>query len=224
LLRILLIEDRIPAEISGSGFGRTADILHALTESGALVSVWSLHQRTELDVPAWTNGAWTLLPSVGGPRQVGEYLARYGDSFDVVWVCRTHNFRALRHALLAWRSSGSGRRVVVDTEALATLREASEKALCGAVVSPAAVSEAIRAELPDLWTVDRVVTINARDAVALRDTFGIDAKILGHRFPIQTVSADFAERQGIAFLGALYGPNTPNYDSLLWFIQDVLPL
>src|SRR5262249_4840454 len=40
LLRILLIEDRIPAEISGSGFGRTADILHALTESGALVSVW----------------------------------------------------------------------------------------------------------------------------------------------------------------------------------------
>jgi hypothetical protein len=155
---------------------------------------------------------------------VAEYLGRHGDRFDIVWVCRTHNFRALRRVLVAWRNAAAGRRLVVDTEAVESLRDAGLRTLVGLHEAPGMVQDALQAELPELWAVDKVVTVNAVDAAALRDTFGLEAAILGHVFDAHATPAAFEARHGIAFLGALYGTDTPNYDSLQWFIEAVFPL
>jgi glycosyltransferase involved in cell wall biosynthesis len=69
-----------------------------------------------------------------------------------------------------------------------------------------------------------VVSVNGIDARAIHDAHGFDADVLGFSFAARPSPADFAMREGIAFLGALYGTDTPNYDSLVWFIEEILPL
>jgi GT2 family glycosyltransferase len=221
--RVLFIEDRVPDAISGSGFTTAADILGVMVEAGCLVTVWSVNQRLELDIPHWSIGAWTVLPVIGGHRTVAEHIAESGDNYDVVWVCRTHNFRNLRSALFAWRDAKQGRRIVIDTEALDATRDASMFACLGFNLSAEQIDARIRSELPDLSRADRVVAKNLADAKALSRACSMTPIILGNRFKPIERPAGFEGRSGILFVGALYGEDTSNYDSLRWFIGDVYP-
>jgi GT2 family glycosyltransferase len=221
--RVLLVEDRVPDAAAGSGFTRSADVLRAMTAAGLVVSVWSLHQRVAEDLPDWTQGAAALLPHVAGPQSVAELLQRQGDEFDVVWVCRTHNFRALRRALLDWRNARGGRRLVVDTEALAAVRSAGVAARSASPPGEEEILAALRGEAPELGAADAVLAVNGRDAAWLDRAFGLVPSVLGHRFVPAPQPAGFAERSGLLFVGAMYGAESPNYQSLRWFIDHALP-
>jgi glycosyltransferase involved in cell wall biosynthesis len=68
------------------------------------------------------------------------------------------------------------------------------------------------------------VAKNLTDAKMLNETFSVSPVVLGHRLPPVRGRPGFKERKGLLFVGALYAEDTPNYDSLQWFIQDIFPL
>lgn len=222
--RVLLVEDRLPAEAAGSGFTRTYDTLCAMTAAGMAVSVWALHQRVAESLPDWTRGAWSVLPRIDGPKTVADLLREQGDAFDVVWVCRTHNWRALRQAVRQWRDARSHRRVVVDTEAVESLRAAALLERAPEPMREAEVLAAIRAEAPELDSVDAVAAVNRRDADWLQRAFGIAPAVLSFSFTVTPGPAGFDARSGLLFVGAIYGTDTPNYLSLRWMIEKVMPM
>jgi len=222
-LRVLLIEDRLPAAAAGSGFTRSADVLAAMTRAGMLVKVWSLHERAAAELPHWARGAWSVLPRIDGPQTVAELLRQRGDEFDLVWVCRTHNFRALRAPLLQWREARTGRRVVADTEAVAALRPAAVMQRAATPLPEAEILAAIRGEAPELGSADAIVAVNRRDADWLGRAFARSPVVLGHRFDVTPGEAPFAARSGLLFLGAIYGADSPNQISIAWLIDEVFP-
>ncbi len=221
--RVLLIEDRIPVQACGSGFTRTADILHAMTGAGMAVLVWALHERMALEVPPSMCGARSRLRQITGTGTVGDLLRQQDEEFDLVWVCRSHNYRALRRDLLRWRDAHAGRRLVVDTEAVEALRANSMLERAGRPMAEQDLLSAIQTEMPDLAAADAIVAVNRRDAAALARAFSISPVMIGHRLGVTPSETDFVERSGLLFVGALYGTDTPNYDSLKWFIETIFP-
>jgi O-antigen biosynthesis protein len=221
--RVLLIEDRLPGETLGSGFTRTFDVLGAMTRAGMAVSLWALHERVVVEVPSWTRGACSILPQIDGPQSVSELLRDYGDDFDLVWVCRSHNYCSLRTDLARWRQARTNRRLVVDTEAVAALRTASLFARSGNPMDEAVLLDVVREELPNLASADTVVAVNDLDAEWLSRAFSVEPVLLGHRFTMSAGDAGFAERSGLLFVGSIMGTDTPNHDSLVWFIKAILP-
>jgi len=47
--------------------------------------------------------------------------------------------------------------------------------------------------------------------------------VLGHQRTPDPTPAPFAERDGMLFVGAIHEQDSPNLDSLIWFVDEVLP-
>jgi hypothetical protein len=47
---------------------------------------------------------------------------------------------------------------------------------------------------------------------------------VGHLALPRPTGHDFSQRHGLLFVGALHAANLPNFDSLPWFVRDIMPL
>jgi glycosyltransferase involved in cell wall biosynthesis len=151
-----------------------------------------------------------------------EFLAARRDYYDVMWVARTHNLPGVRAALdRVYGVDGTPPPVILDTEAIASVREAGQAALEGA---PFDLDAAIRHELRDAPFCRTIVAINEAEAVLARETGFPDVAVLGHRRTLEPTPRPFEDRSGMLFVGAIHRMDSPNYDSLCWFIDEVLPL
>ena len=51
-----------------------------------------------------------------------------------------------------------------------------------------------------------------------------DVSVLGHMIEPRPTSQPFAQRAGLLFVGAFHTKDCPNLDSLIWFVDEILPL
>ncbi|MBP0583514.1 glycosyltransferase family 4 protein, partial [Labrys sp. LIt4] len=68
-----------------------------------------------------------------------------------------------------------------------------------------------------------IVTVSPAEAAVLSEFGFPHARVVGTYRPVTPTPRSFQERAGIVFVGSLYAENTPNYDSLTWFIEEILP-
>jgi GT2 family glycosyltransferase len=111
--------------------------------------------------------------------------------------------------------------VVLDTEAIASLREAGQAALEGRAFD---LEAAVRAEFRDAAFCAKIVAINDTEAALLRDLEFPRVVVIGHMRVPRPTPRPFARRAGMLFVGAIHLMDSPNYDSLCWFVDEVLPL
>src|ERR1019366_5196645 len=111
--------------------------------------------------------------------------------------------------------------VILDTEAIAAVRDRGQAALEG---RPFDFDAAVRAELRDASFCRTIVAINAAEAEILRDLELPDVAVIGHMRVPRPTPRPFTQRAGMLFVGAIHRMDSPNYDSLCWFIDEVLPL
>ena len=226
--RVLFVEDTVPLRLIGSGFVRSNDIVREMAAQGYAVTVYPLN-----GCPFDVAGVYADMPDGvevmhdRSTEQFRGFMAQRRGYYDAVWVARTHNLTTVRTALeQAWTDPAPGMfgclpPVVLDTEAIASLREHEQAALAG---RPFDLDAAVRSELQDCAFCARIVAINEVEAALLRDVGLRDVTVVGHVREPRPTLLPFVQRAGMLFVGAIHRMDSPNYDSLCWFVDEVLPL
>lgn len=223
--RVLVIDDRIPDPREGAGYPRARDIVNALHAAGAVLTHYPL-ARADHDAARTADLLPAELEQVTGARRpaLGDFLRQRIDQFDMVFVSRPHNMRALRQACKAAPGLLGRARLVYDAEALFSAREALRHQVVGTPAgTPGATS--VEDEIGLAREAGVVLTVNESEARAFREGGCADVRVLGHRLdvPQDAEVPAFEERCGFLFVGRLEEEDSPNADSLRWFFEQVLP-
>jgi glycosyltransferase involved in cell wall biosynthesis len=222
--RVLFIDDTIPMRRIGSGFVRSTDIIQMMATLGCGVTVYplnvgpfgleSLHADMPDTVEVMHDRDMDGLAAFLGSRQ-GYY--------DVIWIARTHNLDRVK-PLLDRMTAGTGRppRIVLDTEAIASLRDAGRAAISDN--QDFDLDAAMMREFTNAHACQSIIAVNSAEAQRLRDLGFSDVTIIGHICELRPTAKEFAARAGLLFVGAIHETESPNYDGLNWFIREVLPV
>jgi glycosyltransferase involved in cell wall biosynthesis len=222
--RILFIEDRIPVRSLGSGFVRSNDIVRTMAALGHQVTVFPIYasvdplSRIYADFPPEVEVLHDR-----GFETLDTFLQERSGSWDCVWIGRTHNIGRLLPILMAQAPALPLDAVVLDTEAVTSPRDLLKAKLFDEPQTRT-LDEALAAEFSAAWFCRKIVAVNPLDVRALHEAGFENVAELGHMCPVRPTSAAWDERRDILFLGAIHEPNSPNHDSLIWFVEKVLPL
>ena len=226
--RVLVVEDTVPLRMIGSGFVRSNDIVREMAALGYAVTVYPINgcpfdvASVYADMP---DGVEVMHDY--SKEQFQAFIAHRRGYYNAIWVARTHNLATVRAALeqasmdpangdFGWMPP-----VVLDTEAIASLRAGGQAALTG---TPFDLDAAIRSELRDGAFCATIIAINDVEAAILRDMDFPDVAVIGHMREPRPTLRPFSQRAGMLFVGAIHRMDSPNYDSLCWFVDAVLPL
>lgn len=212
--RVLVIEDRIPLRQTGSGYVRSNDIIRVLADLGHQVTVLGLEAPSGLpeDIEADFPETVEILHDLRAADLPGLLADRAG-GFDTVWLCRTHNLDRIAEQIV-----GVAPRLILDTEAIATQRNLQRAQLDGV---PFDAGAGLALELKNIGLASRVLAVSRAEAALLRDQGHPQVGVLGHMVAPRKAPGP-GRREGLLFLGALHDTGAPNYNSLLWFVGEVL--
>ena len=158
-----------------------------------------------------------------GLDAVARTLDAHASHRGVLWVGRPGNvelldrLRRLRPDLLA------GWHCVYDAEAVFALRVVAERALRGETVSDHQRRRLLRAELRPAELADRIVAVSSAEAAVIREHVGRPVAVLSYPAHPRPTANAWNARRALLFVGAADLPDTPNGDSLVHFLRDVMP-
>ncbi len=220
--RVLVIDDRLPDQGLGSGFGRMRDAIRELAGVGYAISVYATDTA---------RGDRRELQDLGVDVIEGdlvEHLSAPATFYDAAIVSRPHNFKLVPKL----RRHQSQCVVIYDAEALFHRRLEREAEVLIATDPQAAqlrsssAGHARRLERKVVLKADRVVSVSTVEAEWFRSIpkhCPIDV-IEGRHPEARTGSRPFAERSGMVLVAGWLAPYpSPNSDGLEWFVDSVLP-
>ncbi len=225
--RILFVDDMVPDPLFGAGYPRAHEIVRALVNAQFQVDHYAM-EATPVDrsrLSAMFRGT-VRFHRAEGARGLRRLLWREGAAFDVLFISRPRPMRTFLE--LRWRPAG-GRRappVVYDAEAVISPREKRRRELYGAEWSDREYRAALAEELGLARAAAAITTVGPVDAAIVRSVLDIPVFVLPHSETNRTGTPDFDGRQDILFVGRLAGSGveSPNVDSVLWFVAEVMPL
>lgn len=222
-LSIAVVEDVIPDRRMGSGFVRTADLIDTMLSEGHRVTLFVPHYMAGANEDIWRLKGVEIVKlfEAGAPAQ--PLSGREWD-FDTLWVCRTHNIRTWSDHLRGARRINPNIKLIIDTEAIVSLRERTHAVLQGRKLQQSQ-AEMLLAELETDSAVlpDTIVTVNDLDRAAVQELQVATVLKLGHKMATRTDIVGLKNRKNLFFCGSIHELKSPNYDSLDWFIKQVWP-
>jgi glycosyltransferase involved in cell wall biosynthesis len=147
--------------------------------------------------------------------------------FEAVWLCRTHNLPRVLTRLNVVTSLQTRPIMILDTEALASNRVATLRALNGGQQVLGADSSEIRSELRGAELFDCIVAVNEHERAQVRKVYpSARVALLSHEVPVDASDSDpaFEDRSGFLFVGSVHDEVSPNFEGLSWFVDSVWPL
>ena len=221
--RVLFIEDTVPLRTIGSGFVRSNDLIHVMAGLGYAVTVFPVNGSGFglADIYADLPDIVEVMHDTALSR-LAEFLLPRRGYYDIIWIARTHNLAKIRpvlEALLA--GDDTPPRIVLDTEAISAAREAEQAAIAGQAFD---LPSALRREFARADFCQKIVAVSHEEARLLGELGFPDIAVIGHMRRLRPTARPFAERAGLLFVGAIHQMDSPNYDSLGWLIDEVLPL
>lgn len=219
--RLLIIDNEVPHMARGGGLPRARLMLQALKDwPVTLFPLWSFDDDWAQVYSSIPDNIEVMLGY--GIDQLENFLELRRGLYDVLWISRPPNLKALAPLRKRRPELFAGMRIIYDSEALFALREIGEYAIKGKPLSPQEARQRLSSELALAEDVETVVVVSERDAKPFRE-LGHSVSILSHAMPVRRTVAGPKRRAGLVFVGALH-PDTPNEDGLLWFAEHVLPL
>ncbi len=221
--RILLVEDTVPLRNTGSGYVRANDIVRAMVDLGCAVTVFPVNgcrfdlARVFADLPDTVEVMYDRTIA-----HLPDFLERRVGYYDVIWISRAHNLDKARPVLERCCGDPNRVTVVLDSEAVFSLRELARATLTGA---PFDLDLALTREFANAWFCQRIVAVSEVEAELLRNRAGLtEVVVLGTMREATPTEAAFEERSGLLFVGSMHQTDSPNHDALCWFLDEVLPL
>jgi GT2 family glycosyltransferase/ubiquinone/menaquinone biosynthesis C-methylase UbiE len=220
--RILYIDDRIPHSSLGRGFPRSNSIVNLLHEIGCHLTIYpntfSVEETFE-EVYSDINPYIEVATGFGINGFKG-FLESRKDYYDIFWISRPHNMHFLKDYLFTTNRKYN---VVYDAEAIFAEREL-QKALLFGNNNTDKIRQKIIDEYKLALDADMIITVSETDAEKFQN-YGIkNIKVLGHFLEPESDIKGFASRKDLLFVGNLDNDESPNVDSLIWFIKNVFPL
>ena len=221
--RILFVEDTVPLGRIGSGFVRSNDLLWVMASLGYGLTVFPVnacdHDLAHVygDVPESVEVMHTL-----SWDRLAAFLESRPKYYDTVWVARPHNLAKLRPIVARLTAEGSLKaRIILDTEAITPCREEMQATLSGNAYDLQSAMQVIR---DDAEICQQVVAVTQGEAEVLRRNGFPHVSVIGHMIDPHPTTRPFSMRSGMLFIGAIHNQDSPNFDSLVWFVDQVLPL
>jgi glycosyltransferase involved in cell wall biosynthesis len=159
-----------------------------------------------------------------GRAGLQSFLTSRAGYYDAILVSRPHNME-LVNGLLAAEPELLGRtRVIYDAEAIVAPREALKRKLAGMPLTAKEQQKALQQELSLARYADCVVAVSESDAEIFRSAVTCEVVVVGHAVEPAPTPEPFEERKDVLFVGAIDVDDSPNVDSLVWFVESVMPL
>jgi GT2 family glycosyltransferase/SAM-dependent methyltransferase/glycosyltransferase involved in cell wall biosynthesis len=221
--RLLVLEERVPRSAFGAGFPRLLGILASMLELGWAVTLLPLDEP-EID---WEDAYAELDPRVeilaGGLEALSLLRDERASFYEVIFVSRPNNMQRFRRFADSAGIDLSGTRIIYDAEAFAALREIARRCVLN---EPADADEAemlIAAEAALADGVESITAVSEAEAALFRSHTQLPAYVLSDMAHLALDAPGFAARRGFLFVGRLLETDSPNYDSLRWFVQEIWP-
>ncbi|UZK65059.1 glycosyltransferase [Sphingomonas sp. M1-B02] len=221
---ILIVDDLLPDPVFGAGYPRAFAIVRSLVAAGNVVEHYPMAAtQSECDrMDAAFGGAVRFHPGRGA-HGLRRLLWREGSRFDVLFISRPAPMAAMLAA--HWRPNGQHVPIVYDAEAVLAPRDQRRLALLGTPWSGSQYQAALAAELDLARTAQAVTAVGQGDADLIRSVLDVPVFVLPHAVDVREAVPGPAGREDLLFVGRLTGlaAHSPNVDSLLWFITEVMP-
>jgi GT2 family glycosyltransferase/glycosyltransferase involved in cell wall biosynthesis len=218
--RVLFIEEQLPLRRLGSGYVRSNTLITTLAALGYAVTVYPMTPSSFDPAAIYADFPDTVevMHNVSLP-QFGDFLADRRGYYQTIWVCRTHNLSRIKDHLETY---GAGLRVVLDTEAISAIRDWS-RSIATSADEPIDLWRNAEREIEEANRCSFLVAVSDAEAEMLRVLGHARVVTLGHLVRAHPTQRRFEDRSGMLFVGAIHSADSPNYDSLCWFIEEVLP-
>ncbi|MEN9627296.1 MAG: N-acetylglucosaminyl-diphospho-decaprenol L-rhamnosyltransferase, partial [Pseudomonadota bacterium] len=222
--RVLVIDDRVPLPWLGQGYPRAAHLVQVLAGAGHAVTHYPLQFPHEDRVDVARALPETVEVMLGhGVDGLLPFLQARARLYDTVIVSRPHNMQALQRLLLQHPGLLDGTRVVYDAEAMFSLRDIARAELDGRPLPAAECRQRIADELTLARGAQAVLAVSEPEAAHYREAGFDPVHVLGHELVVADGTPGFEARSDLLFMGAMTADDTPNADSLRWFVGEVWP-
>lgn len=219
---IAVIEDFLPDPAFGSGFGRCAFLINELRGQGYGCTVFALNYKYSKYANALRRIGVETVMCRGFPEGTSFLKGREWD-FDYIWLCRTHNLMRIGDQVQQAVGVNPDLKVIFDTEALSCLRENARDQLKQSGEETDLISQ-VRAELMAPVSPRAIIAVNQIDTQAISQSQSATVIEIPHVIASRNSPPGIKHRQGIFFCGAFHTMDSPNYDGLVWFLDQVWPL
>jgi hypothetical protein len=220
----VVVDDLVPHAGWGSGYPRSAQIIHALARCSDEVQVCAMR---ELRLPPITYETFAthVRPVIGHglPALRATLQARAGQP-GLLWVERPHNLARIFRMHRLQPSLFAGLRIVYDAEALFASRIIGAMALSRTPMTPFQSRRLLRKELLPTGIAHAIVAVSPSEQRLIREVTGRMPSLVSLGAELAPTAAPFAQRRGLLFLGALWDDSAPNADSVRFFIDRVMPI
>jgi GT2 family glycosyltransferase/glycosyltransferase involved in cell wall biosynthesis len=222
--RILIIDDRVPHAALGAGYPRAREIVQQLTADGWQVTFYPL----QFPEDSLAHIRETLPPTVEvmtglGRFHLATFLKERAGFYDTLLVSRPHNMELVDKLAQSQPKLLEGMRVVYDAEALFTLREAQKAQVEGRPWSDEYIKKQVREELSLARLATRILAVSEEEARHFHEAGFEDVAVVGHALHPQPLPENLSDRKYFLFIGAMGEDNSPNADSLVWFVNEIWP-
>lgn len=219
--KILYVEDYIPLRSLGAGAVRSNDLIRVMAGMGYQVTVFPVHGTAApiAEIYADFPDSVEIVHDLNH-HDFNKFINDRKNYFDCIWICRAHNLNFLYRYLEDLNLNPNKTSVVLDTEAVFSLREELQAKREN---RPFDLGEAMAREFEHGHFCQEIVTVSPSEAAVLHKFGFPHARVVGTYRPVTPTPRSFQDRAGLVFVGSLYAENTPNYDSLNWFIEEILP-
>ena len=222
---LLVIDDRVPYPSLGAGYPRAANMLHTLAKLDLNISFYPLLFPED----DWTNTYALLDHHIEvmlnhGKAGLKSFLQQRQGFYDYILISRCHNMEYFNFVVNLAPDVIRDARIIYDAEAVTAPRDFLKQQILGSPVSEADQHIILKTELEQARIADTIVTVSDREAAIFEKMQFQNTVVIGHTIAPAPTAKDFHAREGLLFVGALRDDASPNVDSLLWFIINVLPL
>ena len=223
--RILIIDDQIPHPALGSGFPRARSIYQAIHDANWFITLYPL----TIPTVSWDDAYRIIPPDVEiiaghGVPDLASFLRNRVGYYDAVLVSRPHNMKLLKQALANVPDFLDTTTLIYDAEALFSVREELRLKVVGTPLTTNELNKRLKEEIFLCNQSASVIAVNEIEAEIFRSHVEADVHVLGHSLVVQPTTTKFDHRSDILFVGALDDNSSPNVDSLVWFVHEVMPI
>ena len=222
---ILVIDDCVPHPSLGSGYPRSAHILNSLCELNLNVSFYPL----QFPLDDWGAVYSTLDSTIEvlldrGRAGLIPLLEKRKNFYQYIMVSRLHNMEIFNNIVDQDPALLEGSKVFYDAEAIFAPRDIMKMELLGQAITEDEKQKLIAKELDQAKNAEKIISVSKMEADLYKHASYTNTVVLGHALQAEPGNKGFDERSGVLFVGALRDEGSPNVDSLLWFVINVLPI